>query len=109
MHGQIGKVKDRAWAHRNTGDFYENRAASLERCRRMGNGGIDYDFYHARARRERARFMRSLLRGLAPKLRPLIRPLIAAAIVLAAIWMMPTRAQDCAACAPALSTFATMP
>jgi hypothetical protein len=98
MHANIGRQTLPDEAPRDLRAFYDNRAAFLETSRRTGVG-IDYDFYRARASRERARFMRAFLRGLAPKLRPLARPLAAAAILLAAIWMMPTAAEDCTDCA----------
>jgi hypothetical protein len=46
------------------GRFGEPGGAELVRARRIGNGPIDYDFYRARAVRERIRVRRAALTAL---------------------------------------------
>lgn len=68
----------------------------LPRVRRFGDGSIDYDFYHMRARKMRSRVFVDAIQ----KAARFIRPLIALAILVVAIWMLPSRSEDCAVCTP---------
>jgi hypothetical protein len=94
MHGQIGERDSRIEIPRDLDFYYRTRAALLDARRGLGGGAIDYDFYRARARAERACVRRETFKSLSPYM----RVLFAIAAIAAAIWMMPTRAQDCAIC-----------
>ena len=94
MHGQIGEREHRVETRRDLDFYYRTRATLLDSYRRTGESGIDYDFYRARARalRNRARrdaFMR-LIR--------FVRPLLGIGAIAAAIWIMPTRSENCSVC-----------
>ena len=93
MHGQIGEKRDGSQRRDNLDFYYRTRATLIEARRLGGGGGIDYDFYRARARAERARVHREMFRSL----RPYLRPLAAVALLAAAIFMVPKHTSDSAA------------
>jgi hypothetical protein len=94
MHGQIGGLNGRMQTRGDLDFYYRTRAALLEARRRSSNGPINYDFYRARARKERNRVRRETLKSLTR----FIRPLVAVAVLATAIWMIPTTSRDCANC-----------
>ena len=93
MHGQIGNIRDRSQYRGNLDFYYRTRASLIEAQRGLGNA-IDYDFYRARARTERARIRREIFLSL----RPYLRPLAAIALLVAAIFMLPRHTGDCPGC-----------
>jgi len=94
MHGQIGDIRDRSQYRGDLDFYYRTRATLMEARRQAGGGAIDYDFYGMRARNERNRVRREIFLSLLPY----ARPLAAIALLVAAIFMLPTRASDCPAC-----------
>lgn len=98
MHGQIGDLNSRGETRGDLDFYYRTRAALLDARRGLGAGAIDYDFYRARASKERQRVRRAVLKAWKRSLARLIRPLFAVAAIATAIWMMPAQAENCAAC-----------
>jgi hypothetical protein len=94
MHGQIGGLNCRMQIGGGLDFYYRTRAALSDARRQLGSGCIDYDFYRARARKERNRVRRETLNSLTR----FIRPLVAVAVLATAIWMIPTTSRDCANC-----------
>ena len=92
MHGQIGDLRGGSQRRVDLDFYYRTRATLIEARRRLGGG--DYDFYRMRARAERNRVRREIFLSLLPY----VRPLAAIALLVAAIFMLPTRASDCPAC-----------
>ncbi len=98
MHGQIGDVKVGSQSRGDLDFYYRTRATLIETRRGLGGGAIDYDFYRMRAHAERSRVQREILLSL----RPYVGTFAAIALLVAAIFMLPTHASDCPACdAPA--------
>jgi hypothetical protein len=96
MHGQIGEMR-KCRQSRGGLDFYYRTRATLIETRR-GLGAVDYDLYRTHARAERSRVRREIFLSLLPWL----RPLAAIALLVAAIFMLPSHDTDCPACdAPA--------
>jgi hypothetical protein len=94
MHGQIGGLNFRMQTRGDLDFYYRTRAALSDARRQLGGNNTDYDFYRARARKERDRVRRETLKPLTR----FIRPLVAVAAIAAALWMMPAIPQDCANC-----------
>jgi hypothetical protein len=65
-----------------------------DRIRRLADGGIDYDHY----RRRMYRMRRAARRHAGSRCLRVIRPLIAAAVVAAAIILIPPSLADCVIC-----------
>jgi hypothetical protein len=59
--------------------------------RRLEDGSIDFGFYRRRAASWRSRAMREFL---AARVGPLVRPVVAAAVIAAALYVMPGKTGD---------------
>ena len=94
MHGQIGERGYRAEFCHAPGLHDRSRAAAFDTCRRMSDGTIDYDFYRGQAHILRNGAKRDVLM----RLIRLVRPLLGIAAIVAAIWIMPTRSENCSVC-----------
>ena len=82
---------------RQAGFYYDNRLRMMRSAARLGSGIVDYDYHRVRAHAARKLALRQMLK---PRL-SMIRPALAIAILLATIWLLPTRAEPCRNCTSA--------